>query len=286
MTGREQTRSELAKFLRAKRQQADPALAGRHGVGRRRTPGLRREEVSFLSGVSLTWYTWLEQGRDIAPSAQVLDAVARTLELTEAEHRYVLSLAGHPLRTGADEVPTVLPDHVARLLAALSDSPAFVITPTWSIVGWNDAYEALYPTVATLARTDRNLLWLVFTDAALHELLANWDVDSGRFLAQFRSENGARLHLPDVSGLIARLEAASPDFAAAWGDLTVEAFASRERTFAHPVVGELILESHRLSLSDSPRLGLVVYTAAPGTDTHGKLVRLRRGRDEDGDLGK
>lgn len=276
MTGSEQPRSELARFLRAKRHQADPALAGGHGVGRRRTPGLRREEVSFLSGVSLTWYTWLEQGRDILPSVQVLDAVARTLGLTEAEHRYVLSLAGHPLRTGADEEAAELPDHAARLLAALSDSPAFVITPTWSIVGWNDAYQALYPSVATLARADRNLLWLMFTDAALRELLVDWHTDSGRFLAQFRAENGARLHRPEVSGLIARLQAASPTFAAAWGDLTVEAFDSRERKFTHPVVGELILESHRLSLSDTPQLGLVVYTAASGTDTHDKLVRLRR----------
>lgn len=270
----DQPRAELARFLRARRQQTDPAACGLTSTGRRRTPGLRREEVSLLSGVSLTWYTWLEQGRDIAPSAQVIDALARTLRLSEVEHHYVLGLAGHRHQRALHRDDDELPGHGQRLLAALGDSPAYAITPAWSIVGWNLAYEAFYPSIATTPPQDRNLLWLVFTDSQIRTLLTNWDVDSRRFLAQFRAEAGPRVHQPPISDLVARLEDASPDFRAGWDDHDVEQFTSRERRFTHPVVGDLVLEHHRLSLTDCPGLDLVVYTAAPSTDSGDKLALL------------
>ncbi len=266
-------RHELAEFLRSRRRQVDPRVAGLPAGGSRRTPGLRREEVALLSGVSHTWYTWLEQGRDIRPSRQVVDALARTLRMSPAEHEYVLRLTGHggAAPAGAAEG---MPAHVQRLLDALGPSPAYAITAGWTIVGWNRAYERLYPGVAAVPAAERNLLWLVFTDPAVRSLLADWTGDSRRFLTQFRAEVGPRLADPEVVDLVARLEAASPHFRAGWASHDVDRFSSSERRFEHPQVGTLLLEHHQLTPSDAPGLQLVVYTAAEGGDAADRLARL------------
>jgi transcriptional regulator with XRE-family HTH domain len=266
-------RRELAEFLVSRRRQVDPADAGLPAGGARRTPGLRREEVALLSGVSHTWYTWLEQGRDIRPSRQVIDALARTLRMSPAEHEYVRRLAGHG-GTAPARRAEAMPGHVQRLLDALGSSPAYAITSGWSIVGWNRAYERLYPGVATVAAADRNLLWMVFTDPAVRELLGDWAADSRRFLTQFRAEVGPRLADPEVVDLVTRLQEASPAFREGWASHDVDRFSSTERRFEHPVVGTLVLEHHQLTPADAAGLQLVVYTAARGTDSAAKLARL------------
>ncbi|RBY82262.1 helix-turn-helix transcriptional regulator [Blastococcus sp. TF02A-26] len=266
-------RRELGEFLRSRRQQVDPRTAGLPLVGPRRTPGLRREEVAMLSGVSHTWYTWLEQGRDIRPSRQVVDALARTLRLSAAEHEYVLRLTGHGTPPPS-AVPDGLPAHLQRLLDALDPSPAYAITASWSIVGWNRAYAGFYPGVAAAAPGDRNLLWLVFTDPAVRALLGDWESDSRRFLTQFRAEAGDRLGDPEVLALVARLEAASEHFRTGWASRDVDRFSSAERRFEHPSVGSLLLEHHQLTPADAPGVQLVVYTAAPGSESEQRLTRL------------
>ncbi|WP_308128012.1 helix-turn-helix transcriptional regulator [Modestobacter italicus] len=268
------SRTELAAFLRSRRRQVDPSGLGVPVSGQRRTPGLRREEVALLSGVSHTWYTWLEQGRDIRPSRQVVDAVARTLQMSPAEHQYVLRLAGHAASAPAEPGRAQVPAHAQRLLDALGDSPAYVITRSWSIVGWNAAYARFYPGVATAPAADRNLLWVVFTDPYVRELLGDWTTDSRRFLTQFRAEVGARLHDADVVDLLTRLQEASLHFRAGWASHDVDSFSSSERRFEHPTVGTLLLEHHQLTLADSPDLQLVVYTAAAGSDSAARLARL------------
>jgi transcriptional regulator with XRE-family HTH domain len=266
-------RRELAEFLRSRRRQVDPRVAGVPAGGARRTPGLRREEVALLSGVSHTWYTWLEQGRDIRPSRQVVDALARTLRMSPAEHEYVLRLTGHGGAAPAGAADG-MPAHVQRLLDALGPSPAYAITAGWAIAGWNRAYELLYPGVAAVPPAERNLLWLVFTDPAVRELLGDWTTDSRRFLTQFRAEVGGRLADPEVVDLVARLEAASPHFRAGWASHDVDRFSSSERRFEHPRVGTLLLEHHQLTPADAPGLSLVVYTAAEGGDAADRLARL------------
>jgi transcriptional regulator with XRE-family HTH domain len=266
-------RRELAEFLRSRRDQVDPRTSGLPPGGPRRTPGLRREEVALLSGVSSTWYTWLEQGRDIHPSRQVVDALARTLRMSPAEHGYVLRLTGHGGPAPADPGQEV-PGHVQRLLDALGPSPAYAITADWSIAGWNRAYELFYPGVATVPAAERNLLWLVFTDPAVRALLGDWDTDSQRFLTQFRAEVGLRLADPVVVDLVARLEAASPHFRAGWASHDVDRFSSAERRFEHPRVGTLLLEHHQLTPADAPGLQLVVYTAATGSESAERLLGL------------
>lgn len=273
MPGQE-PRKELAHFLTTRRRQVSPESVGLRSEGHRRTPGLRREEVSLLSGVSLTWYTWLEQGRDIHPSRQVVDALARTLQLSSAEHAYVLRLTGHAAGAAEPVVPATCPPHVQRLLDALGASPAYAVTPPWAIVGWNAAYERFYPRVARTPAADRNLLWLVFTDPYVRDLLADWSTDSRRFLTQFRAEAGSRVHEPAFGEVVGRLQEESEHFRQGWASHDVEEFASSERRFEHPVVGTLVLEHHRLAVSDRPDLHVVVYTAAPGSDTERRLDAL------------
>lgn len=260
MTAEADRRRELGEFLRSRRTQVNRAELGLPGLPRGRA-GLRREEVSFLSGVSATWYTWLEQARDIRPSRQVLDAIARALRLTVREHAYVLELAGYS-RPGPGRLPgtRTAPDHLQRLLDALADYPAYAIGPDWSISAWNRAYQILYPNVAAVDGDQRNLLWLVFTDPAVRALLPDWQTDSQHFLAQFRAEAGPRLGDPSFSALVTHLMAASDAFARLWDSHDIEPFTSRVRRFHHTQVGELQLEHHRLAPSDDPDLHVVVYT--------------------------
>jgi len=267
-------RTELADFLRSRRRHIAPNQAGLQATGQRRTPGLRREEVSLLSGVSLTWYTWLEQGRDIKPSRQVMDALARTLRMSIAEHAYVLRLTGHANDGQLEEPAGAMPAHAQRLIDALGASPAYAITPYWSILGWNRAYEALYPNVARVPASDRNLLWLVFTDPDVRDLLVDWKTDSRRFLTQFRAEAGSRIHESAFADLIARLHDANEQFRVGWASHDVEQFESTQRRFEHPSAGTLLLEHHRLSLADHPDLHLIIYTAAPGSGTARRMAEL------------
>ncbi|MEU9112816.1 helix-turn-helix transcriptional regulator [Streptomyces sp. NPDC048483] len=254
-------RAELGSFLRARRTHLDPTAVGLPPAGPRRRGGLRREEVATLSGVSATWYTWLEQGRDIQPSRQVLDALARTLRLTAAEHSYVLSLAGYAaLSAPAEPAEPAAPAHVQRLLDALAGFPAYAIAPDWTITAWNTAYLGLYPNVAAAAPGERNLLWLVFTDPYVRGLLPDWETTSRRFLAEFRAEAGPRLGDLAQSPAIQRLLEASEPFRDAWRDHHIEGFASRERVFHHPTSGVLRYEHHRLAPADHPGLHIVLYT--------------------------
>lgn len=262
MISHQQRRAELGDFLRSRREQVDRSTYALPPAGRGRTRGLRREEVSFLSGVSVTWYTWLEQGRDINPSRQVLDAVATALQLTVTEHDYVLTLAGFaPQHPGGGEPVATAPAHVQRFLDALDEHPAYALAPDWGIAGWNSAYERLYPNVATTPPEGRNLLWLIFTDPDVRSLLDDWDDTSRRFLAEFRAEAGPRLGDPRYRDLIGRLREESPDFRDHWVSHGVGGFESRERVFQHPRLGRLVFEHHQLRPSDQTDIQLVVYTA-------------------------
>jgi hypothetical protein len=219
----------------------------------------------------VTWYTWLEQARNIKPSRQVLDALARTLQLSPAEHQYILRLTGNQSEHLIEDLHLALPPNAQDLLG---HSPAYAITDSWSILGWNRAYEKFYPHIADVDPTDRNLLWLVFTEPYVRKLLADWRIDSLRFLAQFRSEVGWRIDEPAFGSLVAKLCTTSEHFRSGWDSYGLDQFSSRLRTFNHPQVGTLVLEHHRVTLFDYPALHIVAYTAAPHTDTATKLAQM------------
>jgi transcriptional regulator with XRE-family HTH domain len=267
-------RKELGLFLRARRDQALRADYGLPPIGRARDRGLRREEVAFLSGVSVTWYTWLEQGRDISPSRQVLEAVSRALHLSATGVGYVLSLGGYASTAPAGPAADTAPPHIQRLLDALDPNPSFALFPDWGVAGWNKAYAALFPNIATVTAADRNLLWLVFTDPYVRDLLPDWETTSKRFLAEFRAEAGQRLGDPDIQYQVERLKEASPEFRQGWDLYDILGFESRERLFHHPAVGVLQLEHHQVSPSDRPDLHIVVYTPAPGSDAAAQMQSL------------
>lgn len=267
-------RKELGLFLRARRDQALRADYGLPPVGRTRERGLRREEVAFLSGVSVTWYTWLEQGRDISPSRQVLEAISRALHLSSTGLGYVLSLGGYATAAPAGPAADTAPPHIQRLLDALDPNPSFALFPDWGVAGWNTAYAALYPNIAKVPAADRNLLWLVFTDPYVRNLLPDWETTSKRFLAEFRAETGQRLGDPDIQYQVERLKEASPEFRQGWDLYDILGFESRERLFHHPAVGVLQLEHHQVSPSDRPDLHIVVYTPAPGSGAAAQMKSL------------
>lgn len=261
----------LGDFLRARRSRTVRAELGLESLGARNT-GLRREEVAGLSGVSITWYSWLEQGRAGQPSRQVLDALAGTLRMSVAEHSYVLSLAGYtgPRRT-EDQILRTAPAHVLRLLDALGDLPAYVMDPDWQILRWTTAFAKLYPNMASVAESERNLLWLVFTDPYGREVWPDWKLTTRRFLAEFRADVGPRVTVPPLSDLIAELHDACPAFRDAWERHDVCGFTSPEHLVRH-AVGDLHLMRHRVTLSSPPdlhmpHLQLVLYTPGQSSET-------------------
>ncbi|MBP2376084.1 helix-turn-helix transcriptional regulator [Paeniglutamicibacter psychrophenolicus] len=267
-------RRELGQFLRDRRGNLVRAELGLPPIGRNRTLGLRREEIAAFAAVSVTWYTWLEQGRDINASRQVLESIARVLTLTAAETAYLLAMGGYtPVPSAEVMAIEQAPDHLQRLLDAF-DFPAFAVAPDWGIAGWNRAYAGLYTRIAAVDPEDRNLLWLIFTDPHLRQMLPDWEETSRHFVAEFRAEAGARLGSAAHTTLLKRLGEASGQFAKLWADRGVERFASRQRVFMHPVAGELVFEQHRLVPSDAPELHLVMYVPVPGTPTAERIRKL------------
>ena len=270
----EERRRELGQFLRDRRTGLVRAEHGLPPIGRSRTLGLRREEIAAFAAVSVTWYTWLEQGRDINASRQVLESIGRVLRLSPAEQSYVLALGGHAaVPAGGTAVIESVPAHLQALLDAM-DFPAFAVAPDWGIAGWNAAYRGLYSRIAEVDPAERNLLWLVFTDPQLRQMLPDWDITSRNFVAEFRAEAGPRLGSAAHTSLVGRLQQESVEFASIWAEHVVLNFSSRGRVFIHPAVGELVFEQHRLVPSDVPDLHFVMYVPTEGTPTRERLARL------------
>lgn len=267
-------KKELGDFLRARRARVDRSAFGLPPTGRARTNGLRREEVAAFAGVSVTWLTWLEQGRDINASRQVLEAIARVLSLDAAETTFLLTLGGYTSEGLARTPgPEVMPEHLQRLLDALT-FPAFAVASDWTIAGWNRAYQLLYSAIDSIPLGDRNLLWLLFTDPVLRQMMTDWQETSKHFVAEFRAEAGLRLGSGSHAGLLQRLEQASPEFSTIWRNHDVERFTSRQRVFEHPDVGTLEFEHHRFVPSDAPELHVVMYLPMPGSETPERLAAL------------
>lgn len=271
----------IGDLLRARRRRLVRAEAGLPPIGPK-VAGLRREEVAYLAGVSVTWYTWLEQGRAVSPSRQVLNALAKTLRLSDAERVYLFSLAGYSApEPAADPLSSEISAHVQRFLDSVLDYPAYVITSDWDFLAWNAAYAAFYPTVSRVSESERNLLWLLFTDPYVHEHLSDWERTARAHVAAFRARAGPRLADARYAALVDRLLRVSEPFRAAWESHTIELLSSRERVFRHPVVGQLHLEQHCMTPSDAPGLQMVIFTPVPNTDAHIRLRRLRQAGRQD-----
>jgi transcriptional regulator with XRE-family HTH domain len=251
--------TELGEFLRSRRGRVDAVAAG-FSAGRRRTPGLRREELAATAGVTVSWLAKLEQGQAHAVSFDVLASLARALHLTEAERAHLLGLAGYRVE-GSAIVAEVTPA-LRVLLDQLEPNPAYLLDRCWNIVAWNQAEARLFPPLLAWTGDAPNLLRLVFLDAELARLMADHDAELVRLVAQFRAHCADWPDDADIARLVTELRAAAPRFAALWDAHDVSPFSTTRRVFNHPTAGRFELDHHRLAVLDQPGMQLVVYTAA------------------------
>jgi len=251
---------ELAAFLRSRRERITPEDAGLPGGHRRRTAGLRREEVAQLSGVGVTWYTWLEQGRPIRASVQVLEAVARTLRLDAIERQRLFRLAEVPDTTHPDETGPVLRPQIQIVLDGLNPMPASVVTERFDILAWNTGYEVLFPRMLQAPPEERNTLLYLFTRPECCSAVENRADQRAALVAQLRAAYGHHVGDPAWTGFIRRLEAASPEFAAMWATQDVAHPHYHAKVFRHPLYPRLEMTSTSFAVQTAPGTRLVVYT--------------------------
>lgn len=269
-------RADLAEFLRERRHAVQPADVGLTPGARRRTAGLRREEVALLAGVSVSWYTWLEQGRPINASIDVLDSLARALRLDPVEREHLLLLAGHPLRRPLAPGKDTAPSGVTAVLRALEPSPAYVLGPRWDVLAWNRPQALLYPQFETLPPEDRNLVWVMFAEPAARALNVEWEAEARRVLSQFRAETTPFRNDPAVVALVDRLLTESPEFAAWWPRHDVAGFEEHERTFRHATAGLLRFRTEQLTPTGHPDVRIVVHLPIDGDDSTARLTAAAR----------
>ncbi len=256
--------SSLGLYLRDRRTRLDPAALG--FSGRRRTPGLRREEVAQRADISATWYTWLEQGRGGAPSAEVLNRVAHALMLTdvEREHLFLLGL-GRPPEVRYQALAGVTP-RLQRVLDAMEASPALVRTATWDVVAWNRAAAAVLTDYGALPPAQRNLLRLIFLDPRARAAQPDWDSVARFVIGVFRGDAARTGAAATVQPLVDELSRASPEFAAMWRDNDVRGFGEGIKRLRHPVLGELALEYSTFAVDGRPDLTMLIYNPVTGED--------------------
>ncbi len=255
----------LGSFLKGRRTRLDPAALGFPST-RRRTPGLRREEVAQRANVSTTWYTWLEQGRGGAPSANVLDRIARALMLTEVEREHLFFLAlGRPPEVRYRPVEGVAP-RLQRVLDALEFSPAFVKTSTWDIVAWNRAAAAVLTDYGALAAEQRNILRLIFRDSRVRAAQPDWESVARFVVAAFRADTARAGAAKDVEALVDELCRLSPEFEAMWRDNDVRTHGEGTKYLRHPIAGLIALEYSAFAVDGRPDLAMVIYNPATPVD--------------------
>ena len=228
----------------------------------------------MLAGVSVTWYTWLEQGRRINASVDVLRAIGRALKLDDAGIEHLVAL-GQPAAAPA-VVPTIGPDDVPsalrRLIDAFEPAPAYVLGPRWEFAAWNAAHARLYPAIESLADEDRNLLWVLFADPYARDLIVDWDIHARQALAEFRASTTALRDDPALVALVDRLIENSRDFEKWWSEHDVARFETRLRRFNHPTAGVLTFEYQLLSPAEWPMLTVAVQLPVPGDDSAQRLA--------------
>lgn len=253
----------LGEFLRDRRARLRPAEGGQT---RRRTPGLRREEVAARAGVSVTWYTWLEQGRGGPPSVQVLERLARALEL-DAESRELLFLLAQQRPAPISAAPTPeAPPNLAQVLDAMPKTPALVMTRTGDVVAWNRAAATVLTDYGALAPEDRNVLRRLFLDPAMKRLLADWEGHARFAVAAFRYDAARIGGSVEADALVAELAAASADFRRLWAEKEVRAHGAGVKRFVHPQHGALTLKTSSFAVNGAEGLTLLVFTPATAAD--------------------
>ena len=264
----EARQKEFGDFLRSRRERLKPAEVGLSNGSRRRTPGLRRDEVALLAGVGTTWYTWLEQGRDVRASAEVLNALAEALRLDRAERQHLFVLADSPSPELRATGPEHVPEALVRMLNSMTDQPAYVLGRRWDVLAWNDAAIAVFGDFSRLNGDARNLMHMMFADESYRQLLADWDDHAPLSLAMFRADSARYAGDPDFERLIALLMEKSPEFQAWWPRHDVIHQPSAVKRICHSSGEQLVFEVMSLTVTDRSDMRLVVCT--PRKDAGGE----------------
>lgn len=270
---RAERRAALRDFLRSRRAKLTPADVGLPAGGRRRTPGLRREEVAMLAGVGVSWYTWLEQGRDISVSVDVLDAISATLRLSDAERMHLHRLAGAGPRSATPPDRAPVPSELSALLTAWAPRPAMLQDRHWNLLAINAGTREVFG----YTYSDDNCLVSFFTNLRYREMYVEWAAAAPGVVAAFRADAGRYPDDPEFDRIAGELQSHSPEFAQLWSRHDVGPHLQAVKAVRHPEVGELVFEKTTLSVTDHPDWHLVLYNPRPGTPTQQRLAALASG---------
>jgi transcriptional regulator with XRE-family HTH domain len=277
-------RREIADFLKTRRMRRQPEELGLPRGRRRRTPGLRREEVAAAAGVSAEWYTWLEQARDVQPSAQVLTRIAEALRLEPHETRHLLTLGGYAVpASGADVPPAVSVSlRLQRLIDQIEFGPAWVFGERWDILAWNRAASVIHGDLAGLQGIERNALYQLFLGDRLRATLVDWDRHGRNCVAKLRASYARRVDDPWFNELVTLLRSRSEEFERWWNENDILVFQEGVKHYEHPEEGRLVFDFSVLDVMDErmSSLRLIAYVPAPGTGTREKMEKLLAVREE------
>ena len=256
------SRSELADLLRSRRDRLTPADVGLPAGTRRRTAGLRREEVAQLAGVSTTYYTFLEQGRDVRPSRQVVTALASALRLSSAERAHLFQMAGITVVAEDQAQAETVAPVVSALVGRLDPFPAYLKGRRWDVLAANRAARALLTDWSARESGDRNLVWWMFTDPGARKVYVHWEEEASGMLGRFRAAAGRRPDDPDFTDLIERLHQASPEVRDWWPRYEVRPVGSGTKRLHHPALGDVAFQHTVLQVADHPEQMLVYFTTS------------------------
>ncbi|MFF3510030.1 helix-turn-helix domain-containing protein [Streptomyces sp. NPDC002573] len=260
-------RAELSEFLRTRRARLQPEDVGLPAFGRhRRVPGLRREELAQLAGVSVAYYTRLEQGNGRNVSAEVLDAIARALRLTDAEHAHLTHLAKPKAHK---KKPSARSQHVRASLRQLLDSfdsvPAYLVGRRGEVLAWNTMAAAVFGDWGQLPQQERNWARMIFLRPEYHDLFLDWEQKAIDIVCQLRYEAGCHPDDPRLAALVGELSVKSEDFRRLWATHDVKEKSHGLKHLRHPLVGDLALQFESFRLPDDSEMALVTYHAEPGS---------------------
>jgi transcriptional regulator with XRE-family HTH domain len=263
----------LADFLRQRRARLSPTEVGLPPGSRRRTPGLRREEVAQLANIGTSWYVWLEQGRDVHPSAQVLESLAHALRLTGNERRHLFLLAGQPLPSPALPLEECVSPELQQMLDDLNPTPACVIGRRWDYLAWNKAADVVFAISEASPPYARNVVWHFFTNPTTRENFSHWEQIARGLLAEFRAASTRSPGDAWFEDLIEDLKQASPEFCCWWPHHEASNLLDGEKIIEHPVLGHLEFRHVTLHVFNDPDIRVTAHI--PDVQTRAKLQRFR-----------
>ena len=269
----DRTNKELASFLKSCRERLTPNDVGLPCTSRRRTPGLRREEVAALAGVSITWYTWLEQGREIHVSSEVVESLSRVFMLNEDERKYFYKLANQSY-TPKD----VLNEHISPLLQHVLNNlkycPSIIINRRWSVCGWNEEAKILFGDYEKMNEREKNILWAMFSDDKYKNMFSDWEKYAKHLIAAFRADYGMNIEDSWNAQLVKDLKNSNPQFKNWWNNHDVDSKCEIYKKIVHPVVGVMEFEVNNFVVADKSDFRMVIHVPIQKSGTEEKMKSL------------